>query len=59
MAYNTKFTKECVERLKAAQQNEDVESAHAEADQVLCDLLEAIGFKAIVREYKEVPKWYA
>ena len=59
MAFDPKVTRDCVKRLKAAQQNSDVESAHAEADQVLCDLLEAIGFKVIVREYKEVPKWYA
>ena len=59
MTFDPKVTRDCVKRLKAAQQNSDVESAHAEADEALCDLLEAIGFKAIVREYREVPKWYA
>ena len=59
MAFNPKITRDCVKRLKAAQQNNDVESAHVEADEALCDLLEAIGFKAIVREYNKVSKWYA
>ena len=59
MAFDPKLTRDCVKRLKAAQQDSDIESAHAEADQVLCDLLEAIGFKAIVREYHKVSKWYA
>ena len=59
MAFDPKVTRDCVKRLKAAQQDSDIESAHAEADEALCDLLEAIGFKAIIREYKKVPKWYA
>lgn len=46
-------------RLKAAQGNCDVESAHDDADKVLCDLLEALGFKEIVEEYNKVEKWYA
>ena len=32
-------TRPYMKRLKAAQQNNDIESAHADADQVLCDLL--------------------
>lgn len=48
-----------MKRLKEAQQGSDVESAHAEADQVLCDLLEALGYTKIVEEYDKVSKWYA
>lgn len=49
-----------MDRLKAAQENfRDVESAHVDADQVLCDLLEALGYKQIVEEYDKVKKWYA
>ena len=59
MAFDPKLTRECVNRLRAAQQSNDTESAHAEADEVLCDLLEAIGFKTIVKEYRKVSKWYA
>lgn len=46
-------------RLKAAQDNCDTESAHADADTVLCDLLEALGYKKVVKEYNKVEKWYA
>ena len=46
-------------RLKAAQDNCDVESAHADADTVLCDLLKALGYEKIVEEYDKVEKWYA
>lgn len=46
-------------RLKAVQENVDIESAHAEADGVLCDLLTALGYKKLIDEYHEVPKWYA
>ena len=48
-----------MERLKAAQDNCDVESAHVDADTVLCDLLDALGYKKIVEEYNKVEKWYA
>lgn len=59
MTFDPKVTKECVKKLKAAQQNCDVESAHAAADAALCKLLEDLGFKAIVKEYDKVDKWYA
>lgn len=48
-----------MKRLKAAQQDSDTESAHAEADEVLCALLKALGYTKIVEEYDKVPKWYA
>ena len=37
----------------------DQESAHADADDVLCELLEYLGFKEVVEEYHQIPKWYA
>lgn len=48
-----------MDRLKAAQENPDTESAHVDADQVLCDLLKALGYKQVVEEYDKVEKWYA
>lgn len=48
-----------IDRLEAAQENPDIEAAHADADQVLCDLLKALGYKMIVEEYDKVEKWYA
>lgn len=52
-------TRPYMKRLKAAQQNEDTESAHADADNVLCDLLLKLGYTKIVEEYNRVSKWYA
>lgn len=52
-------TRPYMKRLKAAQQNEDIESAHADADNVLCDLLLKLGYTKIVEEYHKVNKWYA
>lgn len=52
-------TRPYMKRLKAAQQNEDIESAHADADDVLCDLLLKLGYTKIVEEYNKVSKWYA
>lgn len=52
-------TKKYMEALKAAQQNNDTESAHVNADDILCNLLEDLGYKPIVEEYHKVDKWYA
>ena len=52
-------TRPYMKRLKVAQQNEDTESAHADADNVLCDLLLKLGYTKIVEEYNKVSKWYA
>lgn len=51
--------KQYMDRLKEAQNNCDTESAHAEADCVLCDLLNDLGYTAIVEAYDKVEKWYA
>ena len=48
-----------MDRLKAAQDICDTESAHADADDVLCDLLKALGYNRVVEEYDKVKKWYA
>lgn len=37
----------------------DQESAHVDADDVLCELLVYLGFKEVVEEYHQIPKWYA
>lgn len=52
-------TKKHIEALKVEQQNNDTEEAHANADGVLCNLLEELGYTKIVEEYDKVHKWYA
>lgn len=51
---------DAIERLKCLQQEGDPERAHEEADQVLCDFLDSMGYWEVVEEYHKVdPKWYA
>lgn len=35
------------------------ESDHEDADYILCELLEELGYKELVAAYREVPKWYS
>lgn len=38
---------------------DDAETAHIEADDVLCELLCALGYNDVVEVWGQVPKWYA
>ena len=46
-------------RLRDAQKKFDIEMAHVESDVALCDLLIALGYEHVVKEYDKVNKWYA
>lgn len=50
---------EALKKLKESQDNGDTELAHGDADDVLCELLESLGYEDVVAEYKRVDKWYA
>ena len=50
---------EAIKRLKEIQENEDQEQAHVDADGVLCELLQTLGFGDVVEEYNHIAKWYA
>lgn len=50
---------QAIEDLKAAQNNDDTEAAHSDADGVLCHLLNALGYSDVVDEWMKVSKWYA
>lgn len=50
---------EAIDRLKQEQANLDVEAAHSNADDVLLDLLKALGYEDVVDEWEKVEKWYA
>jgi len=50
---------EAIDQLKDLQESDDIESAHAEADDILCTVLEVLGCTKLVEEYKKVQKWYA
>lgn len=48
-----------IERLREEAGSGDVESAHASADRILCELLIELGYGNVVEAWEEVPKWYA
>ncbi len=48
-----------IEKLKQCQDYDDTERAHNDADDVLRDLLVALGYKDVVEEWVKVEKWYA
>jgi hypothetical protein len=50
---------EAIAKLKALHGSTDVEAAHGEADQVICDLLTALGYGDVVVAYDDVEKWYS
>lgn len=54
--------KDVCARLQAIDQRygyeDDEEIFHKEADKVLCELLESLGYKETVEYFKKHPKWY-
>ena len=50
---------EAIYQLKDLQESNDTESAHAEADGILCTVLKVLGHSELVEEYEKVEKWYA
>ncbi len=51
--------KAAISRLKAHQESGDTESAHIRADEILCELLVALGYGDVVDEFQKISKWYA
>lgn len=51
--------KEAVEKMKECVNNGDIEVAHLDADNILCDVLTQLGYKELVDLYEKVNKWYA
>jgi phosphomannomutase len=54
-----KLSDNTVKELRAQVSNDDTECAHGNADSILCDLLEKLGYTEVVAEYNKVDKWYA
>ena len=53
------LSNEMVKRLQEEVDNGDNECAHRNADAIMCELLERLGYKEVVEKYNEVSKWYA
>lgn len=54
-----KIDDKCSYGMRKLKNINDIESQHIEADKILCKVLKEIGFTKIVKEFWEVPKWYA
>jgi len=52
---------EYLQRMKEIKEKHghDKEISHGLADDLLCDILEDLGYKDVVEEYKKLPKYYA
>lgn len=50
---------DAVKELIELQSDTDTEMAHIRADDVLCDLLESLGFDEVVVESHKIKKWHA
>mgnify|MGYP001497723591 CR=1 FL=1 len=48
-----------IRHLKKAAKNSDTETAHANADKVLCVLLKLLGYGSVVEAWEKVKKWYS
>ena len=52
-------TEEIIARLKELQQSDDTESAHIQADWIICNLLDDLGYADVTKAYDRIMKWYA
>ena len=58
-AMDEKIRKLYLARLKTIAEETDIEDGHIEADQILCDILDMLGFDDIVEAYNSIEKWYS
>lgn len=56
---NEKEQQEYINRLRELQKEGDIECAHLAADDILCEILEKLGYSNITLQYYKIDKWYA
>jgi len=49
---------DAINRLQSLQRTDNGSNAHAEADMVLCDFLESVGYGEIAREFRKIHEIY-
>jgi hypothetical protein len=49
---------EAIEQLREILEISDLKVAHRLADDILCRLLQSLGYADVVAEYNQVGKWY-
>lgn len=50
---------EALRKMEKLAEDDDYEDAHYDADRILCEVLEELGQKELVRAWEKVGKWYA
>jgi len=56
---NEMTREEAIAKLTELQRSGDTEGAHGDADEVLCKLLQTLGYGDVVLEWQMIDKWYA
>ena len=46
-------------RMRECVENGDIEAAHIDADDILCEVLTDLGYEDLIALYHDVRKWYA
>jgi hypothetical protein len=59
MDKNGEKYKAFVSKMQDLENSRNQESAHIEADDILCQLLIELGYKEIVDAFENIGKWYA
>lgn len=47
------------DRMKEIANRKDTEGRHVDADKLLCEVLNSLGYEAGVEIYEKIGKWYA
>jgi len=47
------------QRMEVINENFDIEEAHGDADKLMCDLLDSLGYDGGVEIFRRMEKWYA
>lgn len=48
-----------ISTVRELQKEGDIECAHLAADDILCEILEKLGYSNITLQYYKIDKWYA
>ena len=54
----TMTRKDAINKLQSLQRSDEGSNVHAEADTVLCDFLDAVGYGEIAREFRKIHEMY-
>lgn len=56
---NKELNDKYLTQMRWLEEEDDTEHAHVEADGILCELLEELGYVELVAAFRALYKWYA